>query len=48
MNKIVVIGDSHSQLFDNNIILKRGSWVNNELNIFDVRWLGPGHILEVI
>lgn len=41
--KIVVIGDSHSSLFDNNHNeRKRGFWEDQNLtNLFDVRWLGP-------
>lgn len=42
MNKIVVIGDSHSQLFSNNEQFKRGMWSDINLEkYFDVRWLGP-------
>ena len=43
MNKIVIIGDSHADLFsDDDIITKRGKWVNRDyVNLFDVRWLGP-------
>jgi hypothetical protein len=41
MGKIVVIGDSHSQLFSNLPQLNRGVWSSNEFDIFDVRWLGP-------
>lgn len=40
--KIIVIGDSHSQLFANNPHFKRGVWSNGLLeNKFDVRWMGP-------
>lgn len=41
--KIVVIGDSHSSLFDDNHTeRKRGYWEDNSLkDFFDVRWLGP-------
>lgn len=39
--RVVVIGDSHSQLFDNNYKLNRGVWSSDEFDIFDVRWLGP-------
>jgi len=41
--KIVVIGDSHSSLFDNNHNeRKRGVWEDQSLaELFDVRWLGP-------
>ena len=41
MDRIIVIGDSHSQLFDNNKSLGRGTWENENLDVFDVRWLGP-------
>lgn len=41
MSKIVIIGDSHSQLFDNNINIGRGSWISNISEYFDIRWLGP-------
>jgi hypothetical protein len=42
MKKIVVIGDSHSQLFANNPNFKRGLWMDSMLEeMFDVRWMGP-------
>jgi len=42
MKKIVVIGDSHSQLFANNPNFKRGLWIDLGLEeMFDVRWMGP-------
>src|SRR6185295_8167294 len=42
VKKIIVIGDSHSQLFANNPDFKRGCWVDNDLeNLFDIRWMGP-------
>lgn len=42
MDKIVTIGDSHSQLFANEDRFKRGLWVDETLEQhFDVRWLGP-------
>lgn len=42
MDKIVTIGDSHSQLFANEERFKRGLWVDETLEKhFDVRWLGP-------
>jgi hypothetical protein len=48
--KIVVIGDSHSSLFDNNHTeRKRGSWEDSALeSLFDVRWLGPLTLWRVI
>lgn len=37
MDKVIVIGDSHSLLFS-----ERGNWVDPRLNnMFDVKWLGP-------
>lgn len=40
--KIIAIGDSHCQLFDNKPEYKRGLWNNNYLtNIFSTDWLGP-------
>lgn len=40
--KIVVLGDSHSQLFANNANFKRGLWIDSGLEeVFDVRWMGP-------
>lgn len=41
MDRIVVIGDSHSQLFSNSPNLGRGTWNDLECDIFDVRWMGP-------
>lgn len=42
MNKVVVIGDSHSQLFDNVPNFKRGTWKDNSLsNVFEIKWIGP-------
>lgn len=42
MKKIIVIGDSHSTLYDKNPNRNRGVWENRDLdNIFDVRWIGP-------
>ena len=42
MKRIVVLGDSHSQLFANNPNFRRGLWIDPNLEaIFDVRWLGP-------
>lgn len=42
MQRIVVIGDNHSQLFANNPNFKRGLWSDSSLeNFFDVRWIGP-------
>lgn len=42
MKKIIVIGDSHSTLYDKNPNRNRGVWVDNNLNnVFDVRWIGP-------
>lgn len=37
MDKVIVIGDSHSLLFN-----ERGDWIDPRLNnMFDVKWLGP-------
>ena len=42
MKKIIVLGDSHSQLFANLPLLDRGVWIDSNLqNIFDVQWMGP-------
>lgn len=42
MNKIVVIGDSHSTLYSDIKERNRGIWENPKLyNIFDIRWIGP-------
>ncbi len=43
MKKIVVIGDSHADLFsDDDERTKRGKWSNRDyVDMFDVRWLGP-------
>jgi len=41
LNRTVVIGDSHSQLFSNIESLGRGVWDDPCCDIFDVRWIGP-------
>lgn len=41
MKKIVVIGDSHSTLYSNITERNRGVWKGKNLNVFDVRWIGP-------
>lgn len=43
MKKIIIIGDSHSNLFNNdNELHKRGNWNNNQIcSYFDINWLGP-------
>jgi len=42
MKKIIVIGDSHSTLYDKNPNRNRGVWIDSNLNnVFDVRWIGP-------
>ena len=41
-DKIVVIGDSHSRLFDNYSNYNVGLWSNDYLkNFFEVAWIGP-------
>ena len=41
MDKVVVIGDSHTSLFDNNSERNRGVWSDSLVDIFDCRWIGP-------
>jgi hypothetical protein len=42
MDRIIVIGDSHSQLFANNPNFRRGLWTDTTLeSLFDIRWIGP-------
>ena len=42
VKKIIVIGDSHAQLFDNDHERRRGCWIDGDLeNLFDIRWMGP-------
>lgn len=42
MDKIIVMGDSHCDLFHNDQRRKRGQWSDSFFtNLFDCRWLGP-------
>ncbi len=42
MEKIVLIGDSHCDLFNEELMRKRGLWSDKNLSDkFDCRWLGP-------
>ena len=42
MKSVIVIGDSHSTLYDKNSARNRGVWEDGSLNnLFDVRWIGP-------
>lgn len=42
MEKIVLLGDSHCDLFNEDPTRKRGTWLDKNLSDkFDCRWLGP-------
>ena len=48
MSKIVVVGDSHASLFDNNPERKRGLWSNDSYsNLFDAKHIGPTTLYKV-